>query len=126
STSFSAHFGVRKRSCRFGIGQLPKHRAGNTKAAASLPHSMGKLARAPARDHHSLMRFCLIAVTLFLFADARGAEDLQIASRLVVAPGNLTITPDGRQIVSLHQFFSPKNRVVELAKDGSFKPFPNA
>lgn len=87
-----------------------------------------KTTLAPARTAGTFapMRFRLIATLLICFAAAHGADDLQIASRLVVAPGNIAITPEGRQIVSLHQFFEPKNRVVEIAKDGSLKPFPNA
>src|SRR2546428_774032 len=84
------------------------------------------------KNRRHAMRFpaSLLAVSLAFGVAraprARAAGELQIASRLVVAPGNITITPDGRQIVSLHQFFLPKNRVVEIARDGSLKPFPNA
>jgi sugar lactone lactonase YvrE len=82
------------------------------------------------RRHAILLRAGVLAVCLAfgvaLAPQAGAAAELQIASRLVVAPGNITITPDGRQIVSLHQFYLPKNRVVEIAKDGSLRPFPNA
>ncbi len=72
------------------------------------------------------MFFRSLLALLIFSASLRAADDLQIAARVVVAPGNITITPEGRQIVSLHQFYEPKNRVVELSKDGSLKPFPNA
>ena len=40
-------------------------------------------------------------------------------------PGNVTITPQGRVIMSLHQFYGSNLRVVEIAKDGSTSPFPS-
>jgi sugar lactone lactonase YvrE len=39
--------------------------------------------------------------------------------------GNITITPDGRVITSLHPFYDPEDRVVEVKADGSTTPFPN-
>lgn len=55
------------------------------------------------------------------------AEDLQLETyaRMRQGPGNITLTPDGRVIVSLHQFYETPLRVVEVARDGSLKPFPN-
>ena len=39
-------------------------------------------------------------------------------------PGNITVTPGGRIILSLHQFYEPGIRVAELMDDGTLKPFP--
>jgi sugar lactone lactonase YvrE len=39
--------------------------------------------------------------------------------------GNITVTTDGRVITSLHQFYEPQDRVVEVNADGSTTPFPN-
>lgn len=55
-----------------------------------------------------------------------GAPALEAVSELVVAPGRMCFTPDGREIMSLHPFYTPKNRVVEIAKNGTLRPFPNA
>jgi sugar lactone lactonase YvrE len=52
--------------------------------------------------------------------------DLQVVYRLPVGPGNITVTPDDRIILSLHPFHSPANKVVELARNGTLIPFPNA
>lgn len=41
------------------------------------------------------------------------------------APGNVAVGPDGRIFMSLHPFFNPAHRVVEVAADGSLKPYPN-
>ena len=40
-------------------------------------------------------------------------------------PGNIAITPDGRIIMSQHQFYGAPLRVVEVLDDGSVTPFPN-
>jgi sugar lactone lactonase YvrE len=40
-------------------------------------------------------------------------------------PGNITIAPGGRIIMSQHQFFGAPLRVVELLADNSVVPFPN-
>ena len=40
-------------------------------------------------------------------------------------PGNIAITPDGRIIMSQHQFYGAPLRVVEVLADGNVTPFPN-
>lgn len=52
------------------------------------------------------------------------AEPLEVVAELDQGPGNVTVTPDGRIILSLHQFYAPENRVVELMPDGALAPFP--
>jgi sugar lactone lactonase YvrE len=49
----------------------------------------------------------------------------EIFKKIEVAPGNITVTVDGRMIVSLHQFYQPKFSVAEVGKDGNLTPFPN-
>ncbi|MBO9409437.1 hypothetical protein J7399_18515 [Shimia sp. R9_1] len=39
-------------------------------------------------------------------------------------PGNLAIGPDGRMFMSVHEFYGPELRVVEVMPDGSTKPYP--
>ncbi len=43
-----------------------------------------------------------------------------------VPPGNLAIGPDGRMFMSVHEFYGPELRVVEVMPDGSTKPYPTA
>lgn len=40
-------------------------------------------------------------------------------------PGNLAIAPSGRMFMSLHAFYDPEFRVVEVAPDGSVAPYPS-
>ncbi|NER81641.1 MAG: hypothetical protein F6K42_19170 [Leptolyngbya sp. SIO1D8] len=40
-------------------------------------------------------------------------------------PGNIAVTPDGRLIMSQHQFYGTEFKVVEVLPDGSVQPFPN-
>ena len=40
-------------------------------------------------------------------------------------PGNIAVTPEGRLIMSQHQFYGAPLRVVEVLDDGSVSPFPN-
>ena len=39
-------------------------------------------------------------------------------------PGNLAIGPDGRMFMSVHEFYGPEVRVVEVMPDGSTTPYP--
>lgn len=55
-----------------------------------------------------------------------GERSLEEVAQLSQAPGNITLTPEGRLIMSLHQFYEPELRVVELGADGQLSPFPNS
>jgi sugar lactone lactonase YvrE len=52
-------------------------------------------------------------------------QPYEIRARLDAAPGNITVTFDGRVIISLHQFYGPPYSVAELGGNGSLTPFPN-
>ncbi len=39
-------------------------------------------------------------------------------------PGNLAIGPDGRMFMSVHEFYGPELRVVEVMPDGTTKAYP--
>ncbi|KST68747.1 hypothetical protein [Mastigocoleus testarum] len=54
--------------------------------------------------------------------DSSGTEIVAAVNQI---PGNITVTPDGRIIISLHQFYQTPSRVVEVSKDGKLTPFPN-
>ncbi len=65
-------------------------------------------------------------VLLFSLSAGVSAETtLQVVAAIDQGPGNITVTPDGRVILSLHQFFTPQMRVAELGKDGGLKAFPD-
>ena len=73
--------------------------------------------------------FVFIAIWFALFLMSPGtstATALETVAELQVCPGNITVTPDSRIIISLHPFYSPRNRVVEITKDGKLVPFPDA
>jgi sugar lactone lactonase YvrE len=62
---------------------------------------------------------------LLLFAiGANAKSNFDIIAELDTGPGNVTVTDNGRIIMSLHQFYQPKYTVVEF-KDKAMAPFPN-
>lgn len=68
----------------------------------------------------------LLTVSLFLsFLFPAAAPALEQVALLEQGPGNITVTPEGRILVSLHQFFSPRYPVAELTHQGALVPFPN-
>jgi hypothetical protein len=73
----------------------------------------------------TILTGCALTPTDNGFKKANHAGDLQIVACLDQAPGNLTVTSEGRIIASLHQHFSPELRVVEIVGDGELKLFPN-
>jgi sugar lactone lactonase YvrE len=48
-----------------------------------------------------------------------------LVAEIPFAPGNVTVTPGNRIILTLHPFFSPNLKVVELGKNGNLTPFPS-
>lgn len=62
---------------------------------------------------------------LLLFAIGVNAQsNFDILAELDSGPGNVTVTDNGRIIMSLHQFYQPLYTVVEY-KDNALTPFPN-
>jgi sugar lactone lactonase YvrE len=53
------------------------------------------------------------------------AQGVETVAELAVAPGNLTLTADGRTLLSLHQFYAPRWPVVERLASGELVPFPD-
>jgi sugar lactone lactonase YvrE len=68
-----------------------------------------------------LITLCFL--TLFAIK-ANTKPNFEIIGELDSGPGNVTVTDDGRIIMSLHQFYQPKYTVVEY-KDKALTPFPN-
>ncbi|MEL6787853.1 MAG: L-dopachrome tautomerase-related protein [Cyanobacteria bacterium J06607_15] len=60
-------------------------------------------------------------------AQTEELAELEIVAEFPAAhpPGNIAVTPEGRLIMSQHQFFGAPLRVVEVLDDGSVAPFPN-
>lgn len=48
---------------------------------------------------------------------------LEVVAELSQGPGNLTVTPDGQVLVSLHQFFGHDVRVARVLEGGQLEPF---
>jgi sugar lactone lactonase YvrE len=53
-------------------------------------------------------------------------QNFDVVARLAQGPGNVTVTANGRIVMSQHQFYEPQFSVVELRPDGGTAPFPNA
>jgi sugar lactone lactonase YvrE len=70
----------------------------------------------------------LLLVCLFTPAPASAATDdpeqlIEVVAELDQGPGNITVTPGGDIIVSLHQFFDHAVRVARIEDDGSLTEF---
>lgn len=50
----------------------------------------------------------------------------EIVAKLDVGPGNITVTPTGKILVSLHQFYGHPLRVVHIQDHGQLVPFATA
>ena len=50
-------------------------------------------------------------------------REVEVVAELDQAPGNITVTPAGRIVMSLHQFYDPKLRVATLDDSGKLVPF---
>lgn len=59
-------------------------------------------------------------------ADPRANPQLEIIAEISQGPGNITLTPEGKIIISMHQFYSPSMSVAIIQADSSLKAFPNA
>jgi len=73
------------------------------------------------------MKRYLIAFGVHLaLAGAATAEGLETYAEFPrdTPPGNLAIAPDGRMFMSIHEFYGPDLRVVEVMADGTTVPYP--
>ncbi|MEM8642174.1 MAG: L-dopachrome tautomerase-related protein [Cyanobacteria bacterium P01_G01_bin.54] len=82
--------------------------------------------------NHRLLAPTILS-TLLGLAPAALAEPfpagLEIVAELPATnpPGNIAVTPDGRLIMSQHQFYGGTDfKLVEVLPDGGVQPFPNA
>ncbi|MBT9098877.1 hypothetical protein KFZ76_14295 [Methylovulum psychrotolerans] len=72
----------------------------------------------------TLPKLVAISVLALLAIRADAKSNFDIIANLDNGPGNVTVTDNGRIIMSLHQFYQPKFTVVEY-KDNTIVPFPN-
>jgi len=73
----------------------------------------------------AIKRLAAAAILALAPLSALAAPEIEVVASLAQGPGNIAVTADGRVIVSLHQFYAPDLRVVEIGADGTLKPFPN-
>ena len=71
------------------------------------------------------LKSALALATLMSFNAAHASNNIEVVAQFDgTRPGNLTVTPEGRIIVSMQPLDAPEFRVVELMANGSLKPFP--
>lgn len=63
----------------------------------------------------------VVVVTIGTASAAVGQSSLEVFAELEQAPGNLTVTPEGGIVMSLHQFYNPPYPVAEY-RNGSVSP----
>lgn len=66
----------------------------------------------------------LISISQMSSKSATGA--LEVVAELPLGPGNITLTPEGEIIVSLHQFYNHDLRVARITDDKQLAPFADA
>lgn len=72
----------------------------------------------------ALPKFIVLSFLILFVVRANAGSNFDIMDNLDSGPGNVTVTDNGRIIMSLHQFYLPKYTVVEY-KDKALVPFPN-
>jgi sugar lactone lactonase YvrE len=73
---------------------------------------------------NTLLKLGVICLLMMFAIGADAGSNYDILAKLDSGPGNVTVTDNGRIIMSLHQFYQPKFTVVEY-KDKAMVPFPN-
>ena len=70
--------------------------------------------------------FAFITVLLVAIACKPAVGTIEVVAEMKENPGNLTVSADGRVFASVHQFRGGAARLVEVGRDGSMTPWPNA
>ena len=71
-----------------------------------------------------LVKFTAILLMFACDVAATDEPNFDIIANLDTGPGNVTVTDNGRIIMSMHQFYLPKYTVLEY-KNKALAPFPN-
>ena len=71
--------------------------------------------------HHILAFGAVLMMTGAVWAQA---PEIYLEFPRDTPPGNLAIGPNGRMFMSVHEFYGPELRVVEVSPDGSTTPYP--
>ena len=71
------------------------------------------------------LSFSVLLWSLFSSVALAAVTVLEEVAVLNEGPGNITVTPDQRIVLSMHQFFSPRLRVAELTGQATLAAFPN-
>jgi len=92
---------------------------GEAKPIFDLPLKHCKPRRRNGRHLKNLLLALCFVIVANLETAALSEQPYDIRTRLDAAPGNITVTFDGRVIISLHQFYGPAYSVAELGEDGA-------
>ena len=75
--------------------------------------------------HHGYRGWTLaVGLAVLSLSGCAHTPELEVVGTLDQAPGNITVTPERRIILSMHPFFNPDWRVAEWTGAG-LRPFPN-
>ena len=83
----------------------------------------------------SIVFLCVLTVMMVCacshtFTERESGEDvataLEIVAQLDTGPGNITVTPAGKIVVSLHQFYGHDLRVASIDDNDQLIPFATA
>jgi len=72
---------------------------------------------------HQFAERCLASLVALMLCSCNRIPELHTIAELDQGPGNITVTPDRRIILSMHQFFDPEWPVAEWTT-GGLRPFP--
>lgn len=68
----------------------------------------------------------LLALPLLFSSNAFAELTKVVSLPSSTPPGNIAVGPKGRIFMSVHEFYGPKQKVVEVLKNGKTKPYPDA
>lgn len=73
-----------------------------------------------------MRRFLQTTCAVMCLTTAASAQELETFLEFPkdTPPGNLAIGPDGRMFMSVHEFYGPELRIVEVMADGTTTPYP--
>ena len=73
-----------------------------------------------------LMLASLFFASWVVHALAGEGSAFDVAGEVTHGPAGMIVAPDGSMIVSLHQSFETRERVIRIDSDGEWQPFPTS